>query len=212
MKSLFNYGNYRQNCHRNFYQKSCLATLFSTIGLGSFLLFNSTFISAAQAQQFKFNNYRNDRQPVIITPSRDFEKPIEKPTIPSRRESVRESEGISPLATGDSTTRNSTKGCQLEQRVFAIAETKSFFIFLCGADDAKIPDTYVSIAKHRDAKIDAPLTRVGANVFKATRGNSTHTITPKHLTVYLGKRIVLKESMLRYRVKPKSDRSGEGES
>jgi hypothetical protein len=64
-----------------------------------------------------------------------------------------------------------------------------------------MPDTYISIAKPQKNSTSVPLTRVKPNFFTAVKGTKTYTVTPKHLTIYLGDRIILQQPMLRYKLK-----------
>jgi hypothetical protein len=142
--------------------------------------------SVTQARQIKISNYQhqyqNDRQPI---------------TIPVRSTNYKNTYRALPLRDSHTVPASTTTGCIHSGSEFISAETQDFYIFLCG-DSTEVPDTYIGVAKHKEISTIVPLTRVKPNFFAAVKGATTYTVTPKYLTIYLGDRIILQQSMLRY--------------
>ncbi|MEO1431917.1 MAG: hypothetical protein AAFV71_23210 [Cyanobacteria bacterium J06633_8] len=92
------------------------------------------------------------------------------------------------------------KGCPEGNNTFARAETKSFFIYICGIEN---PRSYVSVSRKSNRRINLPLKKWNQNSKKndrylATNGNISFILTSKVLRVSRGKRNVIKEKVLRW--------------
>ncbi len=146
--------------------------------------------SVTQARQIKISNYQHQYQ--------NYRQPI---TIPVRstnyRDTYQDTYRVLPLRDSRTVPASTTTGCIHGGSEFISAETQDFYIFLCG-DSTEVPDTYVGVAKYKEISTIVPLTRVKPNFFAAVKGSTTYTVTPKYLTIYLGDRIILQQSMLRY--------------
>ncbi|MEO1765294.1 MAG: hypothetical protein AAFR83_25990, partial [Cyanobacteria bacterium J06629_18] len=92
------------------------------------------------------------------------------------------------------------KGCPEGNDTFAQAETKSFFIYICGQGN---PTSYVSITRKSNKRINLPLTKLNQNDIKtsryiATNGNIRFILTSKVLRVSRAGRNVVKEKVLNW--------------
>ncbi|MBV6626644.1 MAG: hypothetical protein KI793_27515 [Rivularia sp. (in: Bacteria)] len=93
-----------------------------------------------------------------------------------------------------------SKGCPEGNNTFAKAETKSFFIYICGIGN---PSSYVSVTRKSNRRINLPLKKWNHNSNKndryvATNGNIRFILTNKVLRVSRGERNVIKEKVLRW--------------
>lgn len=75
---------------------------------------------------------------------------------------------------------------------FVSAETKSFFIYICGGDN---PHDYVGIAKNGGNAITLPLKSISKDgrTFVAVNGNTSYTLTKNQLIVKQNERVILRE-------------------
>jgi len=92
------------------------------------------------------------------------------------------------------------KGCPEGNNTFARAETKNFFIYICGN---KNPSSYVSVTRKSNRRVNLPLNKsnqngVKANRYIATNGNIRFVLTDKVLRVSRGGRNVVKEKVLNW--------------
>ena len=92
------------------------------------------------------------------------------------------------------------KGCPEGNNTFAQAETKNFFIYICGN---KNPSSYVSVTRKSNQIVNLPLTLenqndVKANRYIATNGNIRFVLTNKVLRVSRGGQNVVKEKVLKW--------------
>ena len=92
------------------------------------------------------------------------------------------------------------KGCPKGNNTFAKAETKSFFIYICGQGN---PTSYVSVTRKSNQTINLPLMQMNQNDIKASRyiatnGNIRFILTDKALRVSRGGRNVVKEKVLNW--------------
>lgn len=92
------------------------------------------------------------------------------------------------------------KGCPEGNNTFAQAETKSFFIYICGEEN---PSSYVSIARNSNKVINLPLQKsnqngVKANQYIAINGNIRFILTNKVLKVSRNNQNIVKEKVLRW--------------
>lgn len=92
------------------------------------------------------------------------------------------------------------KGCPEGSNTFAQAETKSFFIYICGSEN---PSSYVSVTRKSNRLINLPLHKwnqngVKANRYVATNGNIRFVLTDKILKVSRNGRNIVKEQVLRW--------------
>ncbi|BAY85345.1 hypothetical protein NIES267_48450 [Calothrix parasitica NIES-267] len=92
------------------------------------------------------------------------------------------------------------KGCPEGNNTFAQAETKSFFIYICGQGN---PTSYVSVTRKSNRTINLPLKKMNQNDIKASRyiatnGNIRFILTDKALRVSRGGRNVVKEKVLNW--------------
>ncbi|MEL6461464.1 MAG: hypothetical protein AAFQ91_25060 [Cyanobacteria bacterium J06621_15] len=132
---------------------------------------------------------RNGELVYIITP---YEMIITK----RRRVILREKVITAAKANGKSIV----KGCPEGNDTFAQAETKSFFIYICGQGN---PTSYVSITRKSNKRINLPLTKLNQNDIKtsryiATNGNIRFILTSKVLRVSRAGRNVVKEKVLNW--------------
>lgn len=74
---------------------------------------------------------------------------------------------------------------------FVRAETKNFFVYICGGD---LPHTYVGIAKNGRGNITLPLRTVENDRFVAVNGNHRYTLTRNKLTVTRNGRTIVNEA------------------
>ncbi len=92
------------------------------------------------------------------------------------------------------------KGCPEGNNTFAKAETKNFFIYICGSEN---PSSYVSVTRKSNQIINLPLTLgnqndIKANQYVATNGNIRFVLTDKVLRVSRGGKNVVKEKVLKW--------------
>jgi hypothetical protein len=92
------------------------------------------------------------------------------------------------------------KGCLEGNNTFARAETKNFFIYICGSDN---PNSYVSVTRKSNRRVNLPLIKsnqndVKANRYIATNGDIRFVLTDKVLRVSRGNRNVVKEKVLKW--------------
>ncbi len=92
------------------------------------------------------------------------------------------------------------KGCPEGNNTFAKAETKNFFIYICGSEN---PSSYVSVTRKSNQRINLPLTLgnqndIKANQYVATNGNIRFVLTNKVLRVSRGGKNVVKEKVLKW--------------
>ncbi|MEM7555134.1 MAG: hypothetical protein AAF378_13730 [Cyanobacteria bacterium P01_A01_bin.84] len=93
------------------------------------------------------------------------------------------------------------KACNLQDKIFAQAETKSFIIYVCGQDS---PSRYVVIARSTSERIElslkSNLSGVKSDVHRylATRGNIRYVLTKKILRISHHGKTILKEKVLRW--------------
>ncbi|MEM1392982.1 MAG: hypothetical protein AAGG00_06720 [Cyanobacteria bacterium P01_H01_bin.150] len=92
------------------------------------------------------------------------------------------------------------KGCPKGNNTFAQAETKSFFIYICGQEN---PSSYISVTRKSNKRINLPLTlgnqnRLKASRYIATNGNIRFILTDKALRVSRDGRNVVKEKVLNW--------------
>ncbi|MGB3638667.1 MAG: hypothetical protein WBA39_13995 [Rivularia sp. (in: cyanobacteria)] len=92
------------------------------------------------------------------------------------------------------------KGCPEGNNTFARAETKNFFIYICGSEN---PSSYVSVTRKSNRIVNLPLTLgnqndAKANRYIATNGNIRFVLTNKVLRVSRGGRNVVKEKVLKW--------------
>ncbi len=92
------------------------------------------------------------------------------------------------------------KGCPEGNNTFAQAETKNFFIYICGSEN---PSSYVSVTRKSNKRINLPLTLgnqndAKANRYVATNGNIRFVLTNKVLRVSRGGKNVVKEKVLKW--------------
>ncbi|AFY53817.1 hypothetical protein Riv7116_1248 [Rivularia sp. PCC 7116] len=92
------------------------------------------------------------------------------------------------------------KGCPEGNNTFARAETKSFFIYICGMGN---PSSYVSVTRKSNRRINLPLKKWNQNSkqngrYVAINGNIRFILTNKVLRVSRGERNVIKEKVLRW--------------
>lgn len=90
------------------------------------------------------------------------------------------------------------KGCPKGNNTFVQAETKSFFIYICGH---KNPSSYVTVTRKSNQRINLPLTiwhqnGLRANRYLAINGNIRFILTDKVLRVSRDGRNVVKEKVL----------------
>lgn len=91
------------------------------------------------------------------------------------------------------------KGCPEDNNTFAKAETKSFFIYICGNSN---PSNYVSITRKTNIKINLPLQQklnqngLKASRYIATNGNIRFILTDKVLRVSRKGQNIVKEKVL----------------
>ncbi len=93
-----------------------------------------------------------------------------------------------------------TKGCPEGNNTFAKAETKNFFIYICGDDN---PSSYISVARKSNRIINLPLNTSNQNSLKtkqyvATNGNIRFILTDKVLKVSRNGRNIIKEKVLNW--------------
>jgi len=92
-------------------------------------------------------------------------------------------------------------GCPDGQSTFVQAETRSFFVLICGGD---APYTYVGVAKNGRGNITLPLQSYNpsggpeASRFVALNRNTRYVLTRKDLTVTQGRRTLVKEKITRW--------------
>ena len=92
------------------------------------------------------------------------------------------------------------KGCPEDNNTFAQAETKSFFIYICGKSN---PSSYVSVTRKSNRSINLPLQKwnqsgVKASRYIATNGNIRFVLTDKVLRVSRNGRNVVKEKVMQW--------------
>ena len=92
------------------------------------------------------------------------------------------------------------KGCPEGNNTFARAETKNFFIYICGHEN---PNSYVSVTRKSNRRVNLPLKKsnqndVKANRYIATNGNIRFVLTDKALRVSRDGRNVVKEKVLNW--------------
>ena len=92
------------------------------------------------------------------------------------------------------------KGCPEGNNTFARAETKSFFIYICGSEN---PSSYVSVTRKSDTVINLPLEKSNQNGLKANRyvaknGNISFVLTDKVLRVSRNGQNIVKEKVLQW--------------
>ncbi|MEM7725206.1 MAG: hypothetical protein AAF208_02400, partial [Cyanobacteria bacterium P01_A01_bin.45] len=93
------------------------------------------------------------------------------------------------------------KACNLGDKVFAQAETRSFIVYICGEDS---PSRYVAIARNNSKRIElslkSNLSGVKSDVHRylATRGNIRYVLTKKTLRISRNGKTILKEKVLRW--------------
>ncbi|MEM6754916.1 MAG: hypothetical protein AAF630_18325 [Cyanobacteria bacterium P01_C01_bin.38] len=92
------------------------------------------------------------------------------------------------------------KGCPKGNNTFAKAQTKNFFIYICGNEN---PSSYVTVARKSNRRVNLPLTlgkqnNAKANRYVATNGNIRFVLTNKVLRVSRGGRNVVKERVLKW--------------
>ncbi|MEM9924351.1 MAG: hypothetical protein AAF915_11470 [Cyanobacteria bacterium P01_D01_bin.50] len=92
------------------------------------------------------------------------------------------------------------KGCLEDNNTFAKAETKSFFIYICGDRN---PSSYVSITRQSNRRINLPLQKwnqdsVKENRYVAINGNIRFVLTNKVLRVSRNGQNIVKEKIIRW--------------
>lgn len=92
------------------------------------------------------------------------------------------------------------KGCLDGNTTFARAETKSFFVYICGSEN---PNSYVSVTRKNNRRVNLPLKKwainpVNANRYVATKGNINFVLTDKLLKVSRNGRNIVKEKVLNW--------------
>ncbi len=92
------------------------------------------------------------------------------------------------------------KGCPAGNNTFARAETKNFFIYICGSEN---PNSYVSVTRKSNRRVNLPLIKSNQNDVKANRyiaanGDIRFVLTDKVLRVSRGNRNVVKEKVLKW--------------
>jgi hypothetical protein len=92
------------------------------------------------------------------------------------------------------------KGCPEGNNTFAQAETKSFFIYICGNEN---PSNYVSVTRNSNQKINLPLQKSNQNNAKTNRyiainGNIRFVLTNKVLRVSRNGKNIVKEKVMRW--------------
>ncbi len=92
------------------------------------------------------------------------------------------------------------KGCPEGNNTFAKAETKSFFVYICGSSN---PSSYISVARKSNIIINLPLKKsnqngLKANQYVAINGDIRFHLTDKVLRVSRNGRNIVKEKVLRW--------------
>ncbi|MEB3215255.1 MAG: hypothetical protein VKN72_03205 [Nostocales cyanobacterium 94392] len=92
------------------------------------------------------------------------------------------------------------KGCPENNKTFAQAETKSFFIYICGNEN---PSSYISITRTNNTIINLPLKKltqngVKTNQYIAINGNISFILTDKILRVSRDGQNIVKEKVLQW--------------
>lgn len=92
------------------------------------------------------------------------------------------------------------KGCPQGNNTFVQAETKSFFIYICGSQN---PSSYVSVTRKSNRKINLPLQKWNQNAVKTNRyvaisGNIRFVLTNKVLRVSQNGRNIIKEKVMQW--------------
>ncbi|MEA5593706.1 hypothetical protein [Rivularia sp. UHCC 0363] len=92
------------------------------------------------------------------------------------------------------------KGCPQGNNTFAQAETRSFFIYICGVEN---PSSYISITRTSNTIINLPLQKwnqngVKTNRYVAINGDISFVLTDKILRVSRDGRNIVKEKVLQW--------------
>jgi hypothetical protein len=94
-----------------------------------------------------------------------------------------------------------TRGCPDGNNTFVEAETRSFLIYICGA---QYPLSYIAIARDSNEKMTIPLQNYNpsrgtkANSYLATKGNIQCILTQNVLKISQDGRTIIKEKVLRW--------------
>jgi hypothetical protein len=94
-----------------------------------------------------------------------------------------------------------TRGCPDGNNTFVEAETRSFLVYICGAQH---PLSYVAIARDSNEKMTIPLQNYNpsrgtkANSYLATKGNIRCILTQNVLKISQDGRTIIKEKVLRW--------------
>lgn len=93
------------------------------------------------------------------------------------------------------------QGCSETQSTFVQAETRSFFVYICGGDN---PGSYIGVAKNGNGSITLPLQSYNprggpkASQFVAVNDNTRYILTRNELIVIQGRRTIVSERVLRW--------------
>lgn len=132
---------------------------------------------------------KNGEVAYIITPYEMF--------ITKRRRIIHQEKVITAIQANG---KSILKGCPEGNDTFAQAETKSFFIYICGEGN---PSSYISVTRKSNQRINLPLKQINqnsvkANQYIATNGNIRFVLTDKVLRVSRGGRNVVKEKVIKW--------------